>query len=156
VSSAIEILLADHDNVFARHDRLLIQVRRGVLTVDVIERIAIEGNLTRARHSGRPIALVSVVEASAVMTSAEVRARSRAVIRGFAEHRGTAIALVIEGEGAAPSIVRTMTRALLIGQPQLRTAPTVEGIALWVADHLGIHSADVIESVARVRATATL
>jgi hypothetical protein len=153
VADDLEILFADRDNVVARRDRLLVQYRRGPLTLEVIDRIGTDASLLRAGLAGRKTALLAVVAEGAPSNPPEVRERLRELIRSFAEHPGTRIALVIEGDGMSALAMRTITRGVLLGQPRLRAGRTVVEVAPWLAEHLGIAAADVVAIAAQVRET---
>jgi hypothetical protein len=154
MSTELKILFADADNVVAHRDRLLVQYRRGALTVEVIERIATEGSLLRAGFTGQTTALLAVVAQGAPTNPPDVRERSLEVIRGFAGHPGTRIGIAVEGDDLAAIAMRTVTRGLFLGRPGMRARGTVDELAPWIAEHIGISTAEVISTVERVRRAA--
>src|SRR5689334_21234611 len=129
----LEVVLADADNVFTRDRGLLVQVRRGRLTIPTLDRVE---DVVRHLHAtwNAPVGFVAVLEPTAETVSNEVRARQRQIVRE-ADRADVRMALLVVGDGLHAKLSRTIARALMIATPRMKCVGDVDGAARWVATH---------------------
>lgn len=151
MDDGFEILVQDEGNVVARERNVVVQVRRGVITIPLLDRIESQVRLLRAATSG-PVGAIAVVEEGASLASGEVRMRQAALVRALVADPRTRMASVVLGQSVGTRAVRTVMRVLLMGAPHLHTAASIEDGAAWLAQHVETHSApEIVRTVARAR-----
>lgn len=148
-----ESLIVEPDHVLVAAPPLIVQVRRGTMSLDVLDRIerrAREARLRFTRSGGR-IGFVGVLEESAAVMSEEVRVRQRAVLEGAIAGLDTRIAVLVGGSGLTATLQRTLARGLLIADRRVSVVKAADGAAAWIAPHLGVRPVEVASVVERAR-----
>lgn len=153
MTAPLDIVLSEDGNLFARQDRLLVQVRRGRITIEVLDRIGAEVRAMLASVRG-PTGFVAVLEPTAETVSLAVRERQRLIVKATETQGDVKMALVVVGDGIQASLSRSIARALLHRNHRLKVAHDVDGAAQWVSAHIGIHARDVVAAVQESRRLA--
>jgi hypothetical protein len=151
---AFDAILCEPANVLAAAPPLVVQVRRGVLTDEVLSHLEavmldLRGRLLRG---GKPMGFVAVLEATAAVANDEVRARQRRVIESWMGGVDARIAAMVVGDGLTPMLQRTVARGVMFGDPRVRVTKTTDEAAAWIAPHLGAATAEVASAIERARA----
>ena len=145
------VLLDVGGNVLLRRDRILVQVRRGPLTAEVLGAIEIT-----TRHllqsSKDPVGFVSILEVGAPVVEAELRARQRAVITELLTRGNARLVAVIIGDGVAASLRRTLVRTTVVGNPRIEICATPADAARVMNAHTGMTTQSVSEAISDARA----
>jgi hypothetical protein len=147
------VLLDVGGNVLLRRDRVLVQVRSGALTAEVLGAIEIT-----TRHllqaSKDPVGFVSILEVGAPVVEAELRARQRAVITELLTRGNTRLVAVIIGEGVGASLRRTLVRTTVLANPRIEICATPADAARVMNAHTGMTMQSVSEAIADARVIA--
>ena len=141
--------LSDGGNVVMAVGPILVQVRGGALTRDVIDRIASLGGLVRASNRGR-LGFLAVMEVGAPMPTEEANLRQREVIKRFSEKRIAPIAIVNMEESVMASVSRVRSREYARQGASIHFARDIEDAARWLAAE--IDGVDVDAVIAAVEA----
>lgn len=151
--ASFEAVLCDANHAIAVAVPLLVQVRRGPMTIRDLDEIERRVREVRARLSaGQRIGLVAVLEEGVPVASEEVRLRQRRLISAMIDGLDARIAAIVVGAGIGPMLHRTIARGVLFANPRVKIGHTAEEAAAWVAPHLGASPADVTAVVQRTRA----
>src|SRR5829696_5927348 len=106
---AIEVLFDDGANVIVRKGPMFVQVRRGPMTIEAIELLA--AIVRSARQTDAPMmGVLLVLEQSAPLPPADVRARQQALVRDLMRDGRVRAAAVIEGTGVEAMAKRSIGR----------------------------------------------
>lgn len=145
-----ELLLADEEIAFASFRNLLIQVRRGELTLDRFRRIttAVSGKRVEFRGVG---GYVGVLEEGAPVVRGDVRAEQSVFFKRFSSDPRHFFGVVVEGDGVLVHLQRTIMRGLLLANPQARVGSSVREIAPFLAAKVGCASGEVVDAIAETR-----
>lgn len=149
---ALETFFHDRNgNALARlDDRLLVQARTGVLTLDTIE--AAEAHLAR-----RPLPPVSgaiaVVNGDEGIMPADIRARQMEFLKGLLAG-GSWMVTVVRGETVHASTMRSLGRMMLLGQQRLRHMADVGEAARFLGGVLDLDAARIEAAVADLHVLA--
>jgi hypothetical protein len=119
----LRILLNDGDNTVAMLRNVFIQVRRGTQTLASVQRIA-EVAMRCQRELDGPMGALLVLEDSAVVPEADVREVQWALVRRFVEDPRLQVCGAVMGDGVGAMLKRTVTRAMLLGNPRVRVFST--------------------------------
>jgi hypothetical protein len=149
----LEILICDADNTIARSRQVFYQVRTGTMSHDRLERIEQALRLSRAQHGMVSGALI-VLEDSAEVPSADVRAAQRKLVEDMTGDPKMRIAIVIPGTGVRSMLVRTIARTVFGKSKTVRFFATTEEGAAWLAPDDSALSADIAHAGERIRRTA--
>lgn len=147
---ALEVVLSDRGNVFARKGQLLVQVRCGAISVELIDRVLAEVRLMLASTRG-PCGFIAVLEPSAPTPSLAVRERQRQIVKASETIGDVKMALVVVGEGVQAMLTRTISRAILHQSKKHRVVDDVAEAARWVSPHIGAPVLDVVAVVQEAR-----
>ncbi len=149
----METILVSDDHAIAVASPLLVQVRRGVMTVESLAQIERRVREVRARFTaGRRVGMVSLLEPNAAVASNEVRVRQRALIEAMMEGLDARVVVAVMGDGVSSMLQRSVVRGLLFANPRVRVAKSPEDGGAWLAPHLGVTGAQIVSAIQRVRA----
>jgi hypothetical protein len=150
-----QILIDLPGHVLLRHGDVLVQVRDGPMTHEVLG--TYEAHL---RHLGAttkgPVGFVVVVEPGADIPPADVRARQKAFIGHMLEKANARLVVVIEHSGVKGTVMRTIARLVAPGHRAVKITSTVTEACRLLAEHVPgtdrkALEADVAEARARTR-----
>jgi len=149
-----EELYRDADHTMAVAVPLLIQVRRGAMTLGVLDLVERKIQEVRARSAafGAHIGLVAVLEEGSPVLRDDVRVAQRRVVNGALDGLDARMAVVVIGEGLGSVLQRTLARGVAFASPRVRIVKSTEAAASWIAPHVGASAAEVRGVVDRVRA----
>lgn len=149
----METVLVSADHVLTIAPPLLVQVRRGPMTLDVLELIEQQARTLRRRFAEpkRRVAFASILEEGAPVASNEVRARQRVLIETLMEGLDARIVVAVMGDGVSSMLQRSVARGLMFAHPRVRVAKSPEDAAAWIAPHLGLACAQVVSAIQRTR-----
>jgi hypothetical protein len=142
---------ADHAVVFA--NPVVVQVRRGPMTLASLEKIDRAMRDARARHlaPGARTAAIAVLEEGAPVMGDDVRARQRKAVEGQLEGVDARLAVMVVGDGVGAMMQRTVARGVLFANARVKAVKTAAEAAAWVAPHVGAPAAEVAALIDRVR-----
>ena len=139
------ILLNVGGNVLATLPNVLVQVRRGALTLQDYSALASHARRLVGATKGN-MAFIAIVETEAESPTAEVRARQKEFIGQMVERVDARMGVVILGNDIGATMRRTMARVLVPGHGRLRVVATVPEACGFVAAHVGL-TARVLEEL---------
>ncbi|CAN5742617.1 hypothetical protein BH11MYX4_BH11MYX4_02620 [soil metagenome] len=140
---ATEIFLDDGDNFVASYKNVVVQVRRGSMTLAGVEQVASILRLARARGRRQDGALIAVLEDSAELSTGAVRARQMALIRELLAHdRSWAATVVAEGTAKA-ALLRTFMRLLALGQTHAAVFGTALDAGRWLEKRVNLPATEL-------------
>ena len=128
--NAAEVFVSTPDNFLASYKSVLLQVRRGPLTLPVLDRIESIVRSLRAREGGG--AFIGVLEETADVASGEVRGRQMALFKELLRHPRSFAATVVPNETAKGSLLRTLMRMIAFANPRLGIFGTSIEAGRWL------------------------
>ena len=141
----------DAGNAVVAVGPILVQVRQGELTPEVIDRIAEIGTLIRAVNRGR-LGFLAVIEPEAPTPSEAATSRQREVIMRFSERRVAPVAVVNVTESAQAMVGRIRSREYARRGASLHFTDDLEDAAAWLAAEVeGVDPDAVLAGVAEAR-----
>ncbi len=135
-ASAVEMLVEDDGNLFALYKNVMLQIRVGALSLETLELAQSAGRLMRARKRGQPGALISVLEESASVTSAEVRRKQMEAIQSYLANDNCWMVAIITATGVKGSLLRAAVRLVALGQPKLGVYGSTNSAVVWLASQM--------------------
>jgi hypothetical protein len=154
--SELEVLLEGEGNLLARHRNVVIQIRSGAMTREILQRMESAALLARAT-SGSSVGAIAVIEEGAELASAEVRREQAVVVRRLLGDPRTHFVSVVVGQSVANRAITSVMRLLLLNVPRLKQAATIDDAVTWLVQHVenvdarALHVA-IGEARARLRA----
>lgn len=148
--SELEVLVEDEGNLLARAGNVVIQVRRGMMSASVLDRMESAARLLRASSAG-PVGGIAVIEEGAQLAGAELRTRQAQVVRALLSDPRTHLVSVVLGDSVGTRAVRTVMRVLLLGTPRLHTASTLEDGVAWLSARVNMPVVSLMRAVERAR-----
>jgi len=142
-----DILLNVGGNVLAMLPNVLVQVRRGALTLQDFGAVVSHARRLASTTKGN-LAFIAVVEPMAEAPTSEVRARQKEFIAQMVERLDVRMGVVILGNDIGATMRRTMARVLVPGHGRLRVVATVPEACGFVASHVGL-TARALEELTR-------
>jgi hypothetical protein len=141
---------ADHALVFAAP--LVVQVRRGGMTLPVLAQMDRRVREIRAAMApGARVGAAVVIEAGAAVTDDHTRAEQRRVVNALIDGVDARLAIAVLGEGISSMLQRTVARGILFANKRVRVAASPEDAAAWIAPHLELTTATVLRVVEHAR-----
>jgi hypothetical protein len=130
------MLISNADHGIALVGNVLVQVRRGPLTLELLESVAGWGRAARLKQGGS-LGLLGVIEEQAAMTTAPVRSKQNEIARSLLVDPRTRVAIVYVGDGAVAMMKRTIGR-LIAGSitGQRRVFDDIPPAIAWMAAEL--------------------
>lgn len=152
--SPAEEIYVDRDHAVIWFAPLLVQVRRGPMTAAALQMIERGLRELRGRglRSGHRVAAVPYLEETAPVMHDELRAEQRRVVHAMLEGLDVRLSPVIGGHGVTALLQRTLVRGITFADRRVRVATGAEEAAAWVAPHLGVPAAEVVDAILRARA----
>lgn len=114
-----ETFMDSGDLFVASYKSILLQVRRGPLTMPVLDHLESIIRLARTRNHHKGGALVGVLEETAELTGGEVRARQAVLFRELLSYERSFAATVVPHDAAKGALLRTFMRMVAFGNPSL-------------------------------------
>ncbi len=151
--AAANILLNVGGNVLATLPNVLIQVRRGALTLQDFGAVVSHARRLVSTTKGN-MAFIAVIEPEAEAPSAEVRARQKEFIALMVERIDVRMGVVILGNDIGATMRRTMARVLVPGHGRLRVVATIPEACGFVASHVGLTARSLEEATNEAREAA--
>ena len=151
--AAPEEIYVDRDHAVLWFPPLLVQVRRGPMTrraLDAIDR-GLRERRGRSLRPGARVAAVPYLEDAAPVMNDDLRAEQRRVVHAMLEGLDVRLAPVIGGHGVSAMLQRTLVRGISFADRRVRVASSAEEAAAWVAPHLDVPAAEVVEAVKLAR-----
>lgn len=145
------VLIHNADHGIASLGSVMVQVRRGVMTMELLEAIAGFARASRVIHRG-VMASLSILEEGAPMPAPEVRKRQGEIILSLLSDPSARNALVICGQGTLDAVRRATMR--VTSQPKASQVRLFETPALavgWLSQGAGVESAALLALVERLR-----
>jgi hypothetical protein len=133
---SLEVLLKNEGNLLARYGNVVLQVRSGEMTLDVLAKMESAALLARAASAG-PVGAVAVIEEGATLASAEIRAEQARVVKRLLGDSRTHFVTVIIAETVATRAISAVMRLLLIGTPRLKSVGTIDDAVDWLVPRVG-------------------
>lgn len=137
--------------VVASNGNLMVQLRVGELTEEIIERVETQARLVRASTRGPSAALIVVTE-SAPLADGSLRERQGQLVVEFLRDPRTRMALVIEGDSVPHTMARAAARTSKT--KNLQVFGTVTQAGAWLSPHIERDARGVTGLVAQVRPLA--
>lgn len=134
---AANILLNVGGNVLATLPNVLVQVRRGALTLQDYGALVSHARRLVSITKGN-MAFIAIIEPEAESPAAEVRARQKEFIGQMVERIDVRMGVVILGNDIGATMRRTMARVLVPGHGRLRVVATIPEACGFVASHVGL------------------
>jgi hypothetical protein len=131
----LEVLVHDAGNLLARHRNIVLQIRSGEMTGEILDRIESAALLARAA-SGGSVGAIAVIEEGATLAPAAVRARQAAIVKQLLKDPRTHFATVVVGQSVANRAITTVMRLLLLNVPRLRSFTTIDEGIDWLVQHV--------------------
>lgn len=153
--AATEVFIDDGDIFVASYKNVILQIRRGAMTLAALEQMESLVRLLRARQRGRDGALIAVLEESAELPTGVVRTRQMAIVRELLAHERSWAATVVADGTVKSALLRTFMRLLALGHPRVGVFATALDAGTWLEKHVHLPSGEVISLVAWGRRTAT-
>jgi hypothetical protein len=153
--TATEIFIDDGDNFVASYKSVILQVRRGAMTLPVVEQMGSLLRLLRARQRSQAGALLAVLEESAELPTAAVRTRQVALLRELLTHERSWAATVVAEGTAKGALLRTFMRLLALGHPRVGVFATGPEAGAWLEERVHLPSAEIASFMAWGRRVAT-
>jgi hypothetical protein len=149
------VLLDVAGNVLLRADRVLVQVRLGALTPEVLG--AIEVPVRRLLQASKePVGFIAILDESAPVADAEIRARQRSVITQLVARGNARLAVVIMGDGVGATLRRTLVRTTVLANPRVDICATPANASRIMSVHTGMPAETIADAVARARRLAEI
>lgn len=144
----VEVLLENASGRVARIGDVYVQVRWGVLTIALLDRMFAMLRDKRAK-SAEPLYALFIIEPGADVPTAEIRARQKAVLSAVAEGGPFLGIVVIEGQGVLAHLARTN---MATNAPDALCVSDVAEAAAILARERGVDdAAKIVSAVATVR-----
>jgi hypothetical protein len=141
-AGATEVLLKDADGTMVLWRRsVLVQVRRGQLTAEVLQRAG--AALRPLLREGHPLGALFVLEPTAAVPTDEIRAMQASLLDELTAHAPMRMAAVILGEGVTPSLNRSAGRLVAMGKRSLQRFSDERAGEAWLAAQLSALGAQV-------------
>ena len=150
---AANILLNVGGNVLATLPSVLVQVRRGAMTLQDYGALVAHARRLVGTTKGN-MAFIAVIEPEAESPSPEVRARQKEFIGQVVERLDVRMGVVILGNDISATMRRTMARVLVPGHGRLRVVATVPEACGFVAAHVGMTARALEEMTNEAREAA--
>ncbi|MEW5850979.1 MAG: hypothetical protein AB2A00_19490 [Myxococcota bacterium] len=147
----VEQLWSDSGNTVVRWRSVMVQVRRGALSMEGVEGIGRAAQAARAAMSGKMGALL-ILETTAEVPTPDVRDRQRDVLKSLMADERLHISSAVLGEGIAASMRRTVVRAIITGNPRVKVFSSVDDAVKHLAGTLGLPAAELGVVAEKVRA----
>lgn len=136
------ILWKSADHLIAQHGNVMFQIRSGELDGPALDRV--EGALREFEASTEGlVGMMSVLEASATVAGGTVRARQRALIRAHFSELRCHVAVAVLGEGVTATLMRSVARLMVPGQPRISMVASVEEASRWLAPRIERSATDL-------------
>lgn len=147
----LNIAYADTAVAYGTWRNILIQVRRGELTAERVQRM--EAVFRRARLEVKgPAMLIGLLEPDAPVASATVRKLQTELLRAASNDPRHHFSVVIEGESLTTHLQRTIIRGVLVATPRVRVAASVSDALPFIHDITRQPTTAVARVVESVRA----
>jgi hypothetical protein len=131
----LTVLQHDAEGIFALWRRkILIQVRRGKLTVPAMQ--ALEAALDRHGASQELLAIFSVVEPGAQLLTEEARAHQKAMMERFMCRPEIRMAAVVLGDDVVANLMRSSGRLILVGNQRIQKFSQLAPALGWLHQEL--------------------
>lgn len=140
----------DGSNTVVIEGHLFVQVRRGRLTIDAVDRLVVAARSFLASHKGR-VAAIAILERDASVPDEEVRAHQERGMSALLDDDRVFVAGVVLGDDTSATLRRAVTRGVAHGNRRKRTFQDVGEAVRWVAEALSIEASDVYSVVERAR-----
>lgn len=132
----LEILVKNEGNLLARYGNIVLQIRSGAMTLEMLQKMESAALLARAASAG-PVGAIAIIEESASLASSDIRARQAQVVKRLLSDTRTHFVTVIVGESVATRAISAVMRLLLIGTPRLKSVGTIDEAVDWLAPRVG-------------------
>jgi hypothetical protein len=150
-AARVTTLINNDDHGVAAVGNVLVQVRRGVMTLTMADSISGFARAARLLNRG-PAAVLAVLEEGAPLSDPEVRKRQGELISAMLADPEGRQAVVIYGEGALASAKRMMVRHVAASRmSQLSLFADVAPAIDWLGSVLGVDTAALRATVSELR-----
>lgn len=145
-------LVDNDDHGFAYVGNVLVQVRRGQLTLDLLDMVVSHGRSTRLQHGGG-MCLLGVIEEQAPVPDSAVRKRQAEVAASMLADPTSRAAIVVLGQSTTASLKRAVMRLVVSGRHarQCRIFDDIEPAIGWLDAECGLDAVAVRAMIARLR-----
>lgn len=140
-SSAVEVFVDTDDYFLAAYGSLLLQVRRGPLTLSLLDRVESIVLSVRARQGGG--AFIGVLEDTAEVASGPVRERQTVLFKELLKHERSWAVTLIPGTGARSALLRTTMRIIAFSNPRLAIVNRSADAGQWLEGRLKVPAREV-------------
>lgn len=145
------MLLDNDDHSVASVANVVVQVRRGQLTNDVLESIIVFSRAARVR-SGGAFGILSILEPQAPMPAAEVRKRQKELVSVMLSDANTYQALVLLGDSPTVSAQRAIARTTPHSfDSQFTFHAEIEPAILWMSKQIKTDAQLLRATIERLR-----
>jgi hypothetical protein len=131
----------------ATYKNVILQIRRGVMTLAALEQVVSIVRLARARLRGKGGALIGVIEESAELSSGAVRARQKELLRNLLEHERSWAATIVDQSTVKGALLRTSLRLLVLGHARTGVFGTPLDAGTWLASRVNLPAAELASLV---------
>lgn len=154
-AAGLEVVFRSPGNLQARFGNVLLQIRTGKLTLEMLDAIERGARLTRASSTRGKVGAIVIVDEGAELGDAAARKRQRELLREMLADKRSYVAVVVYGDGIRAPLIRTVTRMLTRGIDRLHWSDTPEDAIRWLCRELGnIDPGDLGKAVEEARALA--
>ena len=143
-------LFDDGSNTVVIEGQIFVQVRRGPLTIDAVDRLVVSARSFLASHQGK-VAAIAILERGAAVPDEDVRAHQQQGMAALLDDERVLVAGVVLGEDTSATLRRAVARSVAHGNRRKRTFQDVSDAARWVATELSMDGSAVYDIVERAR-----
>lgn len=141
----------DGSNSVLIEGQVFVQVRRGKLTIDAVDRLVSAARTFLAQKKGR-VAAIAILEPGAAVPDDAVRAHQRRGMEGLMDDERVVVAGVVLGEDTDATLRRAVARSVSSANKRRRTFQDVGEAVRWVASELQMDASELHRVVERARA----
>lgn len=135
--SAIQMYRKDQDNLVAHYRGVLLQIRNGKMTPEIVGSIVSIVQLLSAQFFNQNIAALMVIEDSAEVPDAATRAAQTQAFKAHFRTPRTFVAYCVIGSGPKAMLLRAFGRLLAAGQPRFNVFDDPKPAAKWISEKIG-------------------
>lgn len=141
---ALAHVLREGDSIHGSFHGVFFQVRRGILTEDVMGRIHAAGLRHRAR-SPRDVrqGMILLTEPGALIPTEAVRTKQRTIVTDTLKDPRVRIAVVVVGDDLDATLLRSVSRGVVRTHPQLHIFSDPDEACDWIASEVATSAADL-------------
>ena len=138
---AVEVYIRSDEIFLGAYKAVMLQVRRGPLTLSMLDKIESFVRSVRAREGGG--AYVGVLEETAEVASGPVRQRQTALYKELLTHERSWAVTIVAAAGPRAALLRTMMRVVAFANPRLAIVDRPIDAGRWLETHLKVPAREI-------------